>query len=48
MNFKDYKAVKALNLSSLVEIERSPAHFKYKLENPIEETEALSKGRLIH
>jgi len=38
----------ALRSSHLKQLKQSPAHFKYALENPREETEALRQGKLIH
>lgn len=39
---------KALRSSYLKTLKQSPAHLKYALENPKEETEALRQGKLIH
>lgn len=40
--------IKALRSSFLKPLKQSPAHLKYALDNPKEETEALRQGKLIH
>lgn len=46
-SFKDYRQVKALNMSSLVNIKKSPKHFKHCLDNP-KESDSLDLGRAVH
>jgi len=45
---QDYFLNKKLNFSSLKEIDRSPAHFKYKLEHKEPSTPAMAFGSLVH
>ena len=48
-HFDIYKDTKGyLNASSLKEILKSPAHFKYYLDNPKEETDSMKLGTAIH
>ncbi len=46
--FDDYKALVAVNASSLKLMERSPLHFRYNYLNPRKDSEALSLGRVAH
>lgn len=48
LSFKSYQEIEAINISSLKEMRRSPAHFKAKLEEPAKETTELLLGSLIH
>jgi hypothetical protein len=49
MNYADYAKIDAVNASTLKElIAKSPRHYKYLLENPREETDALRFGTLVH
>lgn len=48
MTEQEYRALKALNYSTLKHILRSPAHFKHARENPIEPTKAMQFGTLVH
>jgi exodeoxyribonuclease VIII len=46
--FPGYRRVRAVNWSTLKEMARSPKHYRYRLENPPEETPAMRLGRAIH
>jgi hypothetical protein len=48
MTEQEYRAADALNYSSLKHILRSPAHYKYMRDNPIEPTKAMQFGTLVH
>lgn len=48
MTEKEYRDHAGVNKSTLWEIRKSPAHYKWALENPSEDTPALKMGRLIH
>lgn len=48
MTEKEYREHPGVNKSTLWEIRKSPAHYKWALENPSEDTPALKMGRLIH
>ena len=48
MTEKEYRAYPAVNKSTLWEIRKSPAHYKYALEHPNPDTPALKMGRAIH
>lgn len=48
MSEKEYREHPGVNKSTLWEIRKSPAHYKWALENPGEDTPALRMGRLIH
>lgn len=48
MTEQEYRAHQGINKSTLWEIKRSPAHYKYLLEHPIEDTQALRFGRALH
>jgi len=44
----DYALVRAVNWSTLREMQRSPAHYRHRLTTPREDTPAMAMGRLIH
>ena len=44
----EYFAADGINSSGLKEIRRSPAHFKYRLDNPKEPTPAMLAGTALH
>lgn len=48
MSHDDYHAAPGLNKSLLDELHRSPAHYKYRLDNPREDTPAMLWGRMFH
>lgn len=48
MTEKEYRALDALNYSTLKHILRSPAHYKFMKDNPIEPTKAMQFGTLVH
>lgn len=48
MTEREYRAADGINKSTLWEMRRSPAHYKYSLENPPEDTPALRFGRALH
>lgn len=48
MTEQEYRAHKGVNKSTLWELRRSPAHYKYLLEHPTEDTQALRFGRALH
>lgn len=49
MTFDEYCALPAVNISSLLQMARSPAHYKHALENAGQrDTAALAFGRLAH
>lgn len=43
-----YRAAKAVNKSTLWELRKSPAHYKYRLDHPIADTPAMKLGRAVH
>jgi ATP-dependent exoDNAse (exonuclease V) beta subunit len=45
---KEYRAHEGISKSSLWEINKSPLHFKYKMDNPQTDTAALLFGRAVH
>jgi hypothetical protein len=47
ISFGNYRQINALNMSSLVNIQKSPKHYKYCLTHT-KETKALTLGRAIH
>ena len=47
ISFKEYRESPELNISSLVNIEKSPAHFQWCKANP-KDSSSLIKGRAIH
>lgn len=48
MTEQEYRSHKGINKSTLWEIKRSSAHYKYLLEHPTEDTQALRFGRALH
>lgn len=48
MTEQEYREHPGVNKSTLWEIRQSPAHYKWALDNPSEDTPALKMGRLIH
>lgn len=48
LDFEIYKSLKAINASSLKEMNRSPLHFKYLYDNHKRDSESLSLGRAAH
>ena len=48
MTEEEYRAYPAVNKSTLWEMRKSPAHYKYALEHPTADTPALKLGRAIH
>lgn len=45
---REYNENPAMRASLLKEILRSPAHFKHRLENPMEQTPAMALGSALH
>ena len=48
MTEQEYRNHPGVNKSTLWEIRKSPKHYKWLLEHPTEDTQALKMGRLIH
>ena len=48
MTEQEYRQAEGVNKSTLWELRRSPAHYKYLLENPPEDTPAYKFGRAVH
>lgn len=48
MTNKEYRAHDGISKSSLWEINKSPLHFRYKMDNPQTDTAALLFGRAVH
>jgi len=48
MNYAEYAKIAAINWSVLREMRRSPRHYRYRLENPREDTTGLAIGRATH
>ena len=48
MTDKEYDKIPALRRSALWEFRKSPAHYKYAVENPPDETPALRFGIAVH
>jgi hypothetical protein len=46
--FADYKAIDAVNWSSLRWMRQSPAHYRYHLDHPQEDTTSAAFGRAVH
>ena len=44
----EYQSNSAISRSSLFQMSRSPAHFKYAMENKEQETDALRFGTMFH
>src|SRR5919197_3774 len=48
MTFAEYRAIDAVNWSSLREMRRSPAHYRYQLDHPREDSTTLALVRAVH
>ena len=48
MTNKEYRAHEEISKSSLQEIDKSPLHFRYKMDHPQTDTPALLFGRAVH
>ena len=48
MTEAEYRAAPGVNKSTLWNLRRSPAHYKYFLDNPREDTAAYKFGRAVH
>jgi len=48
ISHEDYLSIDALSASRLSDFRKSPAHYKYSLENPKPQTEAMILGSFIH
>ena len=48
MTEQEYRSADGVNKSTLWNLRRSPAHYKYFLENPREDTAAYKFGRAVH
>ena len=48
INFSDYQAIKAINISSLKELKKSPEHFRSAIDYPREASEAQVLGSALH
>jgi hypothetical protein len=48
MNFEDYKKIPGINWSGLKHMRRSPMHYRYRLQNPTEDSNRLALGRGCH
>lgn len=48
MTEREYRSAEGINKSTLWEMRKSPAHYKYSLDNPPEDTPALRFGRALH
>ena len=48
MNFEEYRAIKAVNFSSLKSMKKSPKQFKYDLEHGIADSTGKALGRATH
>ena len=48
MTEEQYRKAPGVNKSTLWELRRSPAHYKYALEHPTKDTPALKFGRALH
>jgi len=48
VTFAEYSQIQAVNLSTLKELRRSPAHYRHRLLTPREDTDAMRIGRCIH
>ena len=48
MTEKEYRSAEGVNKSTLWEMRKSPAHYKYLLEHPAKDTAALHFGRALH
>lgn len=48
MDFRTYRAIRAVNWSSLRAMSVSPLHYRYGLDNERADTPAMAKGRAVH
>lgn len=48
MNFDEYRAIDAVNFSTLKAMKRSPLHYRYAMEHPVEATSAMQVGTATH
>src|ERR687887_272002 len=48
MTFAEYRAIDAVNWSSLREMLGSPAPYRYRLDHPREDSTTLALGRAVH
>lgn len=48
LDFPAYEAIDAVNWSRLKELAKSPAHYRYRRDNPREDTARLAFGRAVH
>ena len=48
MTEQEYRTAEGVNKTTLWEMRKSPAHYKYLLEHPAEDTAALHFGRALH
>lgn len=48
MNFEEYRAIKAINFSSLKSMKKSPKQFKHDLDNGIVDSTGKALGRATH
>lgn len=48
MTEQEYRQAEGVNKSTLWNLRRSPAHYKYYLDNPREDTQAFAFGRAVH
>lgn len=47
-SFIDYQRIDAVHKSTLVEMERSPAHYRWAVDHPKEATESMALGKAFH
>lgn len=48
MTEQEYRSAPGVNKSTLWNMKRTPAHYKYFLEHPQEDTSAMKTGRAVH
>lgn len=48
MNFTEYAELQAVNATSLKAMRRSPLHYRWALEHPLEDSPRLAMGRAVH
>lgn len=48
VSFAEYSKIQAVNLSTLKELRRSPAHYRHRLLAPREDSDSMRLGRAIH
>ena len=48
MTFSDYQQIKAVNWSTLKELQRSPLHYRHRLQTPRADSPAMAFGRAVH